>query len=766
MNVESMFRRLLYLQVMLGLSAFAMAERNPGFFLVAGAIALFSWYLVEGPEGRPLGRWLINLGGLAALAGMLLELQVLGVGILQAAGHLMTWLQVVLLFSRKRIQDYVLILVLSLMQMLCASLLSVSMFFGLLLMVYSLAAVWTAGAVALKVAADRAHRAAQLAAASDALPRPAAAGGVRMRRQFHVLTAAVALGVTSLAVLFFIFSPRYERFGVPDSWSRLVARPTIGFTDEVRLGGPPPSPDSQAAVMTVTFKQDEVPVGGGGSLWRLRGASLDEYDPFEHSWSRGRGVTGMDRALGPFGRWWLVQSPPKAAPVVAEIMLRAPPQGRLFVPYPPLFIESENLERIRFNPLDQEVKLLGQRHRPVNYRVLAPLSAASEPAPQFVGASPTTAPVSRGDRWDPQRYARGWPVEPERLRRLAEQIGAESAAESLEMPHRPQERLAVALTRYLRSQYTYTLAPPPSVAQQDPTLAFLFGHRQGHCETFASALAALARACGLRARVITGYLVSEFNAMGGYYVVRESDAHAWCEIECDGSWRTFDPSPPADVNQEHRSPDSWLRRARHFYEYLDFAWVRSVAAYDQHRRSALMADLVDQWVSLERGIGQKWAILHAAIGPSVWPRVLSYVGLALVAAGLALATSAMAGRFLANRRWRRRLDLRSLPRRQARQLAGELGFYLLMLRLLERRGYRRPFWQGPGDFARTLLRLQPLVMAPVGPLTELFYEVRFGGSAPDAERRRQARRLLRHLNLNLSSAANHGESSVATSREG
>jgi protein-glutamine gamma-glutamyltransferase len=82
---------------------------------------------------------------------------------------------------------------------------------------------------------------------------------------------------------------------------------------------------------------------------------------------------------------------------------------------------------------------------------------------------------------------------------------------------------------WLASQpFAYTLTPPPLGAQ--PVDEFLFETREGFCEHYASALTVLLRAAGLPARVVTGYQGGELNAIGGYYIVRQSDAHAWTEV--------------------------------------------------------------------------------------------------------------------------------------------------------------------------------------------------------------------------------------------
>ncbi len=95
---------------------------------------------------------------------------------------------------------------------------------------------------------------------------------------------------------------------------------------------------------------------------------------------------------------------------------------------------------------------------------------------------------------------------------------------------RPSGRVIVERAmEYLRSQpFLYTLTPPALGSQ--PVDEFLFETREGFCEHYASALTVLLRAAGLPARVVMGYQGGELNSLGGYYIVRQSDAHAWTEV--------------------------------------------------------------------------------------------------------------------------------------------------------------------------------------------------------------------------------------------
>jgi hypothetical protein len=101
------------------------------------------------------------------------------------------------------------------------------------------------------------------------------------------------------------------------------------------------------------------------------------------------------------------------------------------------------------------------------------------------------------------------------------------------------------------SGFRYTLQfDEASGAAREPVRDFLERTQAGHCELFASAAVLLLRTRGVPARFVTGFRSTEYNAIGGYGVVRGRDAHAWVEAFVDGRWRTFDPTPTAGLDAE------------------------------------------------------------------------------------------------------------------------------------------------------------------------------------------------------------------------
>jgi transglutaminase-like putative cysteine protease len=108
--------------------------------------------------------------------------------------------------------------------------------------------------------------------------------------------------------------------------------------------------------------------------------------------------------------------------------------------------------------------------------------------------------------------------------------------------HRDPDAVVRAMLEMFREQpYEYTLQPPKLA--DNAMDEFLFETRKGFCEHYASAFTLVMRAAGIPARVVTGYQGGEFNPIGGYLLVRQSDAHAWSEVWIDGQgWLRVDPT--------------------------------------------------------------------------------------------------------------------------------------------------------------------------------------------------------------------------------
>lgn len=89
--------------------------------------------------------------------------------------------------------------------------------------------------------------------------------------------------------------------------------------------------------------------------------------------------------------------------------------------------------------------------------------------------------------------------------------------------------------------YHYTL--DPGVYGDNTADEFWFDRKEGFCEHIASAFVVLMRALDIPARIVTGYQGGERNGIDDFWVLRQSDAHAWAEVWQEGKgWVRVDPT--------------------------------------------------------------------------------------------------------------------------------------------------------------------------------------------------------------------------------
>lgn len=182
------------------------------------------------------------------------------------------------------------------------------------------------------------------------------------------------------------------------------------------------------------------------------------------------------------------------------------------------------------------------------------------------------------------------------------------------------------LATFNQQPFYYTLTPPK--LGNDSVDGFLFDTRRGFCEHYASAFAVLMRAAGIPARVVTGYQGGTLNPYGDYWILRQSDAHAWDEVWIDGSgWIRIDPTAaiaPERVEGEMAdatNPDEalasrwqrnagWFAGARLRLDVLREIWRERILDFDQDSQQRLL-----KMFRIPEPDGQKLVmVLAAAMG--------------------------------------------------------------------------------------------------------------------------------------------------------
>ncbi len=101
---------------------------------------------------------------------------------------------------------------------------------------------------------------------------------------------------------------------------------------------------------------------------------------------------------------------------------------------------------------------------------------------------------------------------------------------------------AVAIERYLRS-FPYTLDLPDKPIGADIADYFLFEIKKGYCDYYASTMVIMARAAGLPARFVTGFINGNYDPEGEFFVITADLAHSWVEIYFpEYGWIPFEPT--------------------------------------------------------------------------------------------------------------------------------------------------------------------------------------------------------------------------------
>lgn len=292
-----------------------------------------------------------------------------------------------------------------------------------------------------------------------------------------------------LALLLFVFFPRLQGalWGVQDARDEGVS----GFSETLEPGAV-----SELSLSTeVAFRVDfQGPVPGRETLY-WRGLVLDSFDgarwtrelPFEPAETDGIpavDVLTYDLTLEPHDKEWVF---------ALDLPLLAPRGTALRV------------DRTLVSP------------QPVRSRTRLTIGSLAD-----LTAGPTPG------SWATALPADGNP----QARELARQWRAQGLSD--------RDLVGAMLDLYRTGGFAYSLRP--GAMEGDIVDQFLFASRRGYCEHYASATAFVLRAAGVPARVVAGYQGGEVNPMGGYLIVRQSEAHAWVEAWLDGRWTRIDPT--------------------------------------------------------------------------------------------------------------------------------------------------------------------------------------------------------------------------------
>src|SRR5262245_28520858 len=323
--------------------------------------------------------------------------------------------------------------------------------------------------------------------------------------------------------------------------------------------------------------------------------------------------------------------------------------------------------------------------------------------------TPPGAMLARGDYLSsvqPIRKARRYDVVSSQFSR--KEITAKERAEALEVPasispavrdlarswtvqNRDSRNLVNSALQFFRTQgFSYSLTP----GEYDNLEEFLFRRRVGFCERYAASFATLMRLAGIPARVVVGYLGGEYNDLGHFFLVRQADTHAWCEVWLPkNGWTRVDPT-------------SAVAPGRASLDLTSFLDTRIASDQMGTRKNTLIAQLLRSGVFtnvrfLWQTLSYEWDTRLLAFDADVQDVLLTSMGIAnrgtvfLIVEILLVAIAMIASYFV----W---MQLRTRAR-----LDRVKALYEYFCRITARLGVPRDPCEGPLNFARRAAQSLP-----------------------------------------------------------
>lgn len=597
------------------------------------------------------------------------DLFFLSASLASALVHLFIFITVNKIFNLRTASDYYQLYLLTFLTVLAASSLSVEIEMFYLIVFYILMLVWNIVSLTMFQEWQK-DREAKVFPFSLLDPRYCA-----LVLASTVVAFAIALGI-------FYLLPRMQ-LGYFSSLNPDKVQHVSGFSEKVQLG-------DIAAVQENNDVAMRVRVSGfqGMDMPRLywRGVAFDHYDGRSWSTVNSRVRFLFQDSSSTFYAYYYRGSPDQ---LVKQEIYMQPMDTRVIFGADRITMIHGSFSQVT---RDGNESFYASLH-PESYEVYSKISVPTLEVLRH--ANPLVPEIIR-------RYYLQLPEMDPRIGELSRQItaGKTSAIDQV-----------VAVRDYLRDHYKYSTTRLP-LSTRDPISEFLFSQREGHCEYFATSMVLLLRSAGIPARLVNGFVQGEYNSIGDFYLVRNSDAHSWAEVFIGGDWVTFDPSP-RPLLFGSRSDQSLLNY-RKILDSISFFWDRYILIFSAEDQLNTLAGLRDRFHGASRVAKGQYRSLPGSISRLVAASWKSFRLQLLLALVLLLAS------LIALRLYRR-------SRGRAKMLSTPILFYREMLRILERKGFTRVAQSTPAEFAGEVVdQLQPTDRGSVLLLTELFYRSRYG----------------------------------------
>lgn len=607
---------------------------------------------------------------------VLMSFFLLGVEVFKAILIFLIYTQIIKLLARKAIRDIVQIYILSFFQFLAGSVVAINFGYGVAFVAY--VAVSLSAMVILNITKESRD------ISSNEDPN-------FVTGKFLSTTALIGICVLVFTAMIFISVPRIRTGFFMSNFIRPESLRT-GFSDEVKLGQVGQIKFDNSPVMRVMILNKEIKRVPRPIYWR--GIALDQFDGthwrasnrnYQTIRKKSDGETMVKRS----GNELLAQ----------EILTEPIDTDILFSANVP--VGFQGLEGSMISEINDSYILPNNTSYKLKYLAYSDLQV---PEAYALRADQGVYPAEIMNNY------LQLPILNKKIQDLAKQLTKDKT--------NAYDRV-VSIKNYLQNNLKYTRTLERGTSEF-PLDDFLFENRAGHCEYFATSMAVMLRVLGIPSRVVNGFIDGQWNALGDFFLIRESDAHSWVEVYFPTyGWVSFDPTP------ESVDPDA-ERGALYFFssylDYLRFRWSRYVIDYDQKDQNQFFRHLRSKWVWQKRNLQNKSFSEHL-----VDKRWLIALGILAFTALLFLKTPVFT----------------RLPGfRESDTETRASSIYKKALYMLSKKGFNKHDSMTPREFAKAVSLDDNSASDTFEALTEEYLELRFGKSNVDEKIKNLERLLL------------------------
>ena len=290
---------------------------------------------------------------------------------------------------------------------------------------------------------------------------------------------------------------------------------------------------------------------------------------------------------------------------------------------------------------------------------------------------------------------------------------------------KPEQIIDKALALF-RNEFTYTLLPPK--LGQHIIDEFLFKTKKGFCEHFTAAFVVMMRAAGIPARVVVGYQGGEYNPMGNYLIVRQSDAHAWAEVWLpERGWVRIDPTSAVSPARIERGLDQAIPAADN--PRLSF-W----------HNNRLFTELGTKFRRLWDSVNASWNDWVLGYNPELQRLLLKYLGFKNSTAYhlVAILTIILALTLIV-------ISLFALKVHRPAYIDPVQRIYLKLCKKLANVGYQRKKSEGANTFLSRIQRHNKILGEQVSPIINSYIELRYRQASIDENYLRKFKQSVRQI---------------------